>query len=95
MSKPGVYILQSKKNGRYYIGSTEDVQERFVQHASGLVKATRYLRPLELKVFVECVSSLAARQAELRLKNYKSRVIVEKVIEDSILPWKYSKNTGG
>ncbi|WP_394330989.1 GIY-YIG nuclease family protein [Draconibacterium sediminis] len=27
-----MYILESEKNGKYYIGSTQNVQERLQQH---------------------------------------------------------------
>ncbi|WP_206082229.1 GIY-YIG nuclease family protein [Maribellus sediminis] len=27
-----LYILQSEKNGRYYVGSTQNVNERLQQH---------------------------------------------------------------
>ena len=35
------YILQSLKSHRYYIGHTQDLQERLERHQSGKVTATR------------------------------------------------------
>jgi len=43
-----VYVLRSKRNGRFYVGSTKDVKKRLVEHNSGKSKAIRYNRPLEL-----------------------------------------------
>ena len=43
-----VYILQSRKNGRYYIGCTKDVAQRLQQHNLGMTKSTRNLRPWRL-----------------------------------------------
>ena len=36
-----VYILRSEKNGDIYIGSSEDVENRFKRHNSGLVRSTK------------------------------------------------------
>ncbi len=93
MQQTGVYILQSQRNGRYYIGSTDNLERRIGEHNMGLVRATSFIRPLVLKRFIECKDISEARKAEYRLKRYKSRDIVEKVIESGILPWEY-KSTG-
>lgn len=85
----GVYILQSLKNGRYYIGSTKDLKKRLTEHNQGLVKATKYITPLQLKVFIKCSDITIAKKAEYRLKKYKNRKILEKVIESSCFPWEY------
>lgn len=87
-----VYILQSVKNKRYYIGSTEDINRRFAEHNKKLVKATMYLVPLELKAKIVCRTISDARKAEYRLKRYKSRKILERVIKDRTFPWQH--NTG-
>ena len=42
------YILESQRNGKYYIGSSQDINIRLEQHNSGRVKSTRSLRPLRL-----------------------------------------------
>lgn len=88
--KNGVYILQSIKNQRYYIGSTNNLERRLLEHDRGLVSATKGLRPLALQRFILCPSITDARQAEYRLKKYKSRKIVERVLASGIFPWQYS-----
>ena len=92
MEQAGVYILQSDKNGRYYIGSTNNIKERLGIHNSGRVKSTVNLRPFVLKVFIVCLNSTEAKRAEYRLKKYKRRDILEKVINDSTFPWEHSVN---
>ncbi|MBL7074708.1 GIY-YIG nuclease family protein [candidate division KSB1 bacterium] len=78
-----VYILQSKKNFRYYIGSTKDIKRRLEEHHQGKSKATRNIRPLEL-VYCKHYSILKeARQQERRLKSFKRRKIIERIIEKS------------
>ena len=86
---PVVYILESKKNNRYYIGSTNDIDRRFQQHNKGLVVSTKNIRPLELKAVLPCATIDEARIYEHRLKDYKSRKIIEKVVISKIFPWNY------
>ena len=88
----GIYVLQSLKNNRYYIGSTNEMNRRLTQHNRGYVRATRNIKPLELKVFINQGSLKKARSGELRLKRYKSRIILEKVIADGRLPWEYKES---
>jgi putative endonuclease len=77
-----VYILKSLKNNRYYIGSAINLENRFMQHEQGKVLATKYLRPLKI-VFSQCFESIViARKLESKLKKYKSRQIVEKIIAE-------------
>lgn len=80
-----VYILLSKKNGRFYIGSTNNFERRLIEHNSGEVKATKYLRPWSL-IFKQEYEDLAdARKIEYKLKKYKSKIILEKIIEDGVI----------
>ena len=89
MKVAGVYIIQSAKNGYYYIGSTDNLERRLTQHNKGLVKATKNLRPLEIKCFIPCANLTEAKKSEYRLKTYKRKDIVEKVIIDKTFPWNY------
>ena len=91
MKKSGVYILQSVKNSTYYIGSTDDFSRRIFQHDKGLVSATKNLLPMVAKVFLPCESISEARRAERRLKSYKRRDILERVIIDKTFPWNYRR----
>jgi len=75
-----VYILRSERNGRLYIGYSQDVERRLGHHNSGRVTATRYLRPLRL-AYVEPHQTLTqARQREYYLKRQKSRKVLEELI---------------
>jgi putative endonuclease len=42
------YILKSLKDGRFYYGSTSDLEKRLKYHNSGQVKSTKGRRPLVL-----------------------------------------------
>jgi putative endonuclease len=75
-----VYILKSKINGAYYIGSCEDISIRFSQHNKGLVKSTKRYLPWDL-VYREGFNMLTkARKRELQIKSWKSRRAVERII---------------
>ncbi len=42
------YVLQSKKDGKFYVGFTEDLKQRFELHNKGRVDSTKNRRPLKL-----------------------------------------------
>ncbi len=85
-----VYILQSLKNQRYYIGSTNDIKQRFVFHQAGHVRATKFLRPLQIVLQQEYPNIEIARKVERSLKNLKRRDYISKIIQDGKI-----KITGG
>ena len=91
MSNFGVYIIQSERNGRYYIGCASDHEHRLLEHNNQRVKATKNLVPWTLKIFLPCSTFEEARKAEYRLKSYKRRDILEKVIQSGIFPWEHNK----
>ncbi len=77
-----VYILQSERSGRYYIGSSEDPQRRLEEHNNGRTASTKNKGPWKICLAQEYPSTLEARQMELRLKRFKSRKIIEQIIKD-------------
>lgn len=77
-----VYILQSQKNYRYYIGSTDNLQRRLEEHNNGKSKYTKLTKPFALVFSQEFPTISEAIRREYKLKKYKSKVIIEKIIED-------------
>ena len=77
-----IYILQSEKNDSFYIGSTIHIATRFNEHNNGLVKATKYLVPWKLVFSKKYGTIHEARQVEYKLKKFKSRKIIERIIKD-------------
>lgn len=75
-----VYILQSEKNGRYYVGSTNDLNRRLLEHNSGQTKSLKKLLPMKLIFSKSFNEKGKARKAEAHLKKLKSRVILEKIV---------------
>jgi len=77
-----VYVLQSKKNGSYYVGSAVDPQTRLADHNLGKTTYTSRNRPFEL-VFQQKFESVSkARTIEQRIKSWKRRDFIEKIITD-------------
>lgn len=79
-----VYILKSAK-GRYYIGSTTDLESRVRHHQGGYTPSTKKLGSV-LLVFSQQYDSLGdARKVETKLKRLKRKDYIEKIIKDGII----------
>lgn len=64
-----IYVLQSEKDKRTYVGYTNNLEERLRRHNSGQVIATKYRRPLKL-LFSEQFET--AKEAKKREQYWKS-----------------------
>ncbi|MFZ2522126.1 MAG: GIY-YIG nuclease family protein [Minisyncoccia bacterium] len=62
------YILKSKKNGRLYTGSTNDLRKRLKQHNEGKSTFTRRDKPFEVIYYEACLDDHDARIREIYLK---------------------------
>lgn len=80
-----VYILQSLANGRFYVGSTNDLNRRIAEHNAGKTKSLQYLRPLQLVFHQEYQTLEQARRIEYKLKKLKSKVIIERIIKEGFI----------
>ena len=58
------YILLSEKDGKYYYGSTNNLQNRLLKHNKGDVKSTKHRRPLKIHFFEEFNTRSEAFQRE-------------------------------
>ena len=63
------YVLQSKKDGMLYIGYSENLKKRIVEHNKSEVEATKHRRPLKLIYYEACLDK---NLALLREKFFKS-----------------------
>ncbi len=63
-----VYILQSKKDESFYVGSTEDVRKRLAEHNAGKAKYSSTKRPYALKWFCAFPDKARALAFEKYLK---------------------------
>ncbi len=68
-----LYILQSLKDKRTYVGHTANIERRFCEHNSGRVPATKNRQPLKM-LQVEVYATLGeAKQRELYWKSGAGR----------------------
>ena len=72
------YVLQSKKDGNFYVGYTEDLKQRFEQHEKGLVVSTRERRPLKLIYYEASIDRRDATNREKHLKTHYGRMFLKK-----------------
>jgi putative endonuclease len=63
------YILYSKSHNQYYIGQTNNIEQRLHQHNNGYEKSTSPYRPYEMVWYKEQESRSAAIVLERKLKN--------------------------
>ena len=77
-----LYILQSEKTQKYYIGSTIDLTKRLTQHNQGQTKSLKQHIPLTLKFKQQFDTITQARQIEYKLKKKKNKQIIEAIIRD-------------
>jgi putative endonuclease len=76
-----VYILESLKNGRYYIGVTGKLEDRLKRHNAGETKSTKQHAPYKI-IFTESFASLSeARMREIEIKRRKSRKYIEEIVK--------------
>lgn len=63
-----VYVLQSKKDKNLYVGWTNDLRGRFLEHQNGEVKSTKYRIPMKLIYYETCIDREDAKKREKYLK---------------------------
>ena len=62
------YILQSKKDKKFYTGYTNDLRDRMKLHNSGKVVSTKNRLPVDLVYYEACLSQQDATHREKYLK---------------------------
>jgi putative endonuclease len=77
-----VYILQSQKDKKFYIGSTSDLEKRLVYHNRGANRSTRHRRPCTLIYFEEFDEKTFAMKREYFLKSPKGFLEKKKIIKN-------------
>jgi putative endonuclease len=80
-----VYIIYSKKIGKYYVGETSDIEQRLIQHNTGFYKGsfTKQSIDWELKLILSFDSIEQSRAAEAFIKRMNSSKFIERLILDS------------
>lgn len=68
-----VYVLQSLKDKKTYVGYAYELKQRFEKHNSGLVKSTKYRRPFILLFTENFETEQEAKKRELWWKSGAGR----------------------
>ena len=77
-----IYILQSLKDGSYYVGYTGNIESRLREHNEGSTRYTKQKRPWEL-VYKEGFNSKSeAIKRELFLKRQRNTKFYQKLINN-------------
>jgi putative endonuclease len=78
-----VYILESLKDKTYYVGSTNNLNDRIERHNQGRVSYTRLHRPWKLIYSEEHPDRSSAAMRETEIKAHKRRGFIEALIKNS------------
>jgi putative endonuclease len=62
------YVLQSKKDGKWYTGYTSDLRKRFKEHNSNKICSTKGRGPFLLIYYEACLNQQDAAAKEKHLK---------------------------
>jgi putative endonuclease len=63
------YVLRSRKDGKFYTGSTNNLRKRFDEHNNGMVSSTKNRRAFELIYYEACFDEQDVRAREKYLKS--------------------------
>ncbi len=75
------YIIQSEKDGRYYIGYTSNIGMRLAFHNEGKNKSTSCRRPFKLVYEEEYFDKREAMKRERKIKSYKGGSAFKQLVE--------------
>ena len=78
-----LYIIQSQKDGSYYVGSTKDLVRRLKRHNEGRSKYTKGRRPWELVYNEEYPDRPTAMKREQEIKRRKDKLFIANLVRTS------------
>ena len=77
-----VYILQSLKDLRTYVGYSDNVERRLKQHNAGQVRSTKHRTPFKFLFFEEFPTAAEAKKRELWWKFGAGRKKLKEYFDD-------------
>ncbi len=81
-----VYILKSRKTGRYYTGSSADPEERLRAYNRGKTRSLKNQGPFEIVHIEQYDTITAARKRENQIKRYKGGRPFQDLIQRAMSP---------
>ena len=79
-----LYILRSESSGRFYLGSTDDLDRRLSEHLRGHTPSTRGRGPWNLVYKETFETLLQARPRELEIKRWKSSRMIRALVSSPV-----------
>ncbi|PWL32475.1 MAG: hypothetical protein DCO96_02730 [Fluviicola sp. XM-24bin1] len=80
-----VYILYSQAKDRFYVGQTNNLENRIERHNNGYVKSTKAYRPWMVAYTETFEERAAAVRRETQIKGWKSKSKLKELVEASRL----------
>lgn len=80
-----VYILYSLKDGKLYIGFTNNLKKRLTEHANGKVEATKHRLPVKLIHYEYFVNREDAEARERFLKSGYGRKQFREILKHTLV----------
>ena len=77
-----VYILESQKNGRLYIGQTDDLEDRLYRHNTGQSLSTKAGIPWKIIHTESYKTRSEAMKREYYLKSLKNKDYIKQQVEN-------------
>jgi putative endonuclease len=78
-----LYIIQSSKDESYYVGTTQNLDDRLARHNHGRSKFTKAKCPWQFVYFEEYPDRSCAMKKEYAIKRKKKRAYIEQLIRPS------------
>jgi len=76
------YALYSKNLNKFYIGSTNDLKRRLIEHKNGKTHTTLRMKDFKLAYYEVCLSKKDAQDRERQLKTGFGRGYLRKRLKD-------------
>ncbi len=77
-----VYVLQSQKDGHHYMGCTNDLRKRLIEHNQGKSFATAPRRPFKLIYYEAHINRKDAERREKFLKTGWGRDYIKRTLKN-------------
>jgi len=79
-----VYVLMSLKENKFYVGYTENIEQRVSEHNSGKNVSTQNRRPLKLLYYESHLSKQDALKRERYFKTSQGKTTLKQVLSNSL-----------
>lgn len=79
-----VYVLLSEKDNNFYIGFTENIEQRLDEHNSGKNVSTKLRRPFNLVYYEAHISKQDALRRERYFKTAKGKTTIKQILKDAL-----------